>query len=294
MQVRPVRHPRDLGSLDRLFDECRMADGHGPIGEHKYLALVAGSSETILGRIVEDDGNLIGYFHLSPRRDGDGWVLEAAIHPGHRHPATIRNLMQYALDLATGTGRGAIRAWVYHPVVAQVVTMMGFRIERELLQMRMTLPPKSEPAMPAGVRLASFRTGSDESAWLQVNNRAFAGHPENGEWTAEILSERIHQPWFDATGLLMAWQGDELVGFCWTKVHPGDLGEVYVLAVDPRYQRRSLGRWLALEALMYLHRRRNALNAMVYVDATNGVAVRMYERLGFELDHIDRSYVWKG
>ena len=33
---------------------------------------------------------------------------------------------------------------------------------------------------------------------------------------------------------------------------------------------------------------------MVYVDATKGVAVGMYERLGFELDHIDRSYVWEG
>lgn len=294
MQVRPVRHPQDLGTLDRLFDECRMADGHGPIGEHKYLALLAGGSEAALGRIVEDGGSLIGYFHLSPRREGEGWVLEVAIHPGHRHPAAIRNMVQSALDLATGTGRGAVRAWVYHPLVAQVVTAMGFRIERQLLQMRMTLPPKSEPVMPVGIRLASFRKGSDEAAWLEVNNRTFAGHPENGGWTAEILSERIYQPWFDAAGLLMGWQGDELVGFCWTKVHPGDLGEVYVLAVDPRHQRRSLGTWLTLEGLTYLHGRRNALTAMVYVDATNGVAVGMYERLGFELDHIDRSYVWEG
>ena len=294
MQVRPVRHPQDLGTLDRLFDECRMADGHRPIGEHKYLALVAGGSEATLGRIVEDEGNLIGYFHLSPRRDGEGWVLEAVIHPGHRHPAAIRNMVQSALDLATGTGRGAVRAWVYHPVVAQVVIAMGFRVERQLLQMRMALPPMSEPVIPVGIRLASFRTGSDEARWLEVNNRAFAGHPENGEWTPEILSVRIHQPWFDAAGLLMAWQGDELVGFCWTKVHPGDLGEVYVLAVDPRHQRRSLGTWLTLEGLGDLHRRQNALKAMVYVDATNGVAVGMYERLGFELDHIDRSFVWEG
>ena len=191
---------------------------------------------------------------------------------------------------ATGAGGGEIRVWVYHPAVEESVRELGFRQERELLQIRTRLPPARTPTVPTGLRLASFRMGSDEDSWIEVNNRAFAGHPENGAWTTDLLTHRFRQDWFDPSGLLMAWEGSALTGFCWTKLHPGDLGEIYVIAVDPRYQGRSLGSWLTLEGLWYLHRRRDAKTAMLYVDAADGRVVGMYERLGFELDHIDRSF----
>jgi mycothiol synthase len=290
MHIRSVRHPDDLNDLQRLFDLCRVADGHAPIGEHKYLDLVAGTLEGSVGRVFEIDGELVAYFHISPRRDADGWVLETAIHPGHRHSDTIKSVLQTAVVVAAGAGRGAIRVWVYHPAVAEAVRDLGFHPERRLLQMRIELPPRSRPTGPTGLRLMPFRAGSDEERWIAVNNRAFEGHPENGAWTAETLAGRIKQQWFDPDGLLMAWAGERLTGFCWTKLHPGDLGEIYVIAVDPEYQGKSLGRWLTLEGLWYLHRR-NASAAMLYVDAANGPAVGLYERIGFQLDHIDRSFI---
>jgi mycothiol synthase len=294
MVIRPARYPQDLDALQRLFEECGMADGHAPIGEHKYLALAAGTSEDSSGLIFEDDGNLVGYVHLNPRRGGKGWVLETAIHPGHRHPGLIREVLQSAVDLCAGAGGGPIRAWVYHPAVAEMMQKIGFRRERNLLQMRRPLPPGRAAVVPTGLRLASFRIDLDIERWIEVNNRAFEGHPENGQWTPEVLAGRLRQPWFDSAGLLMAWQDDDLVGFCWTKIHPETLGEIYVIAIDPGYQRRSFGRWLTLEGLWDLHRRRGASTAMLYVDASNGPATGMYEDLGFELDHIDRSFVWEG
>jgi len=291
MRLRSVRHPEDLDDLLRLFEQCRIADGHAPIGEHKYLDLVSGTSKGLVARIFEVGNELVAYVHLSPRRDDDGWVLETAIHPRHRHPDTIRAVLQSALDLTTGAGGGTIRAWIYHPAVAEALRRLGFHRERQLLQMRMPLPPRRTPTLPAGMRLAPFQVGSDEELWIRVNNRAFADHPENGAWTPNILADRIRQDWFDAEGLLMAWHETDLTGFCWTKLHPGNQGEIYVIAVDPDYQGQSLGTWLTLEGLWFLHRRRNATTAMLYVDAANRSAVGMYERIGFELDHIDRSYV---
>ena len=293
MHARSVRHPQDLNALGRLLDECRLADGHASIGEHKYLALVSGTSEALQAAVLEDDTGLWGYAHLSARRDAEGWVLEMAIRPDRRDSEAIRKVVSSAIGLAAEAGGGPIRAWAYHVAVADVLQQMGFRTERQLLQMRRSLPPGPSIDPPPGLRLDPFRPGLDEQSWLEVNNRAFANHPENGDWTLEILAERTRQPWFDAAGLLMAWQNRELVGFCWTKLHAGGLGEIYIIAVDPPHQGRSLGRWLALEGLWDLQRRQGASSAMLYVDADNSPAVGLYGRLGFQLDHIDRSFVWE-
>lgn len=291
MRVRAVRHPGDLDDLRRLFEQCRVADGHGPIGEHQYLDLEGGTREGSIGRVFEVGEDLAGYVHVGPRRDTWGWVVETAIHPGYRQPDRIAHVLREAIEVVARAGGGEIRAWAYTPAIATTLRSLGFRPERELLQMRLPLPPTQRAVIPAGLRLAQFRVGRDEERWIEVNNRAFAGHPENGAWTIGILAERFRQDWFDPGGLLMAWWGIDLAGFCWTKLHPGDLGEIYVIAVDPRFQGRSLGRWLTLEGLWYLHRRRHATTAMLYVDAANVRAVRMYERMGFALDHTDRSYV---
>ncbi len=291
MQIRPVHHPDDLEGIRRLLAKCRLVDQHAPIGEHKYLDLIRDEPLMSTGSVFEVEDELIAYVHLSSRTADVDWAIETAIDPGHRDPVVVRDVIQSALALSAEAGGGRVRLWVYLPSVAAVVEELGFVRERELLQMRLPLPPRHAPVPPTGLRVAPFRVGTDEEAWIRVNNRAFAGHPENGSWTRSILADRIRQDWFDPEGFLLAWEGSGLVAFCWTKVHPGSLGEIYVIAVDPDHRGRSLGTWLTLEGLWYLHRHRKATSAMLYVDAANWSATGMYERLGFELDHVDRSFV---
>ena len=290
MRHLPVNHPDDLEDLGRLFEACRSADGHASIGEHKYLDLVAGNADRALGRVFLIEQLMIAYVHLTPRTANTDWVLETALHPDHRDPPIVREVLQAAIDVVADAGGGTVRLWVYHPAVDEVVEDLGFRQERRLLQMRLPLPPRLVPNSPPGHRLTNFEVGADEEAWIEMNNRAFAGHPENGSWDRSILADRIRQDWFDPEGLLMAWEGSRLSGFCWTKVHPQSMGEIYVVAVNPDRQRQTLGTWLTLEGLWYLYRHRNVTTAMLYVDAANQSALAMYEGLGFSLDHIDRAY----
>ena len=93
-------------------------------------------------------------------------------------------------------------------------------------------------------RRARSGPGRDEDAWLRVNARAFAHHPEQGSWTREDLRLREAEPWFDPAGFLLAWRGDpEAAARCWARTGPrctrpatsatSAVGEVYVLGIDP-------------------------------------------------------------
>jgi mycothiol synthase len=145
------------------------------------------------------------------------------------------------------------------------------------------------PRIPAGVTVRTFRPGADDEAWVALNARAFAAHPEQGAWTLDDLRHRLREPWFDAAGFFVAERDGELVGFHWTKVHGGGaggahghepIGEVYVVGVDPGEQGSGLGKALTLAGLQHL-RGLGLAQAMLYVDADNAAAVGLYSRLGF-------------
>jgi mycothiol synthase len=167
------------------------------------------------------------------------------------------------------------------PAAAGLAAALGWSRLRSLWQLRRPLAatlPDAPP--PPGVRIRTFAAGRDEAAWLAVNRRAFATHPEQGRWTLDDLLMREREPWFDPAGFFLAERAGSLVGFHWTKVHEDGLGEVYVVGVDPEARGLGLGRVLTIVGLNHL-RTRGLSTAMLYVDEDNVPAVNLYESLGF-------------
>jgi mycothiol synthase len=197
------------------------------------------------------------------------------------------------VDHACGHGGGPINLWVYGDSASarSLARRFEFSPARELLQLRLAALPGEEPPTPEGIVMATFRPDHDAKEWLEVNNRAFSWHPENGGWTMNDLETRIRTDWFDPRGFLIARDAGsgKMAGFCWTKHHDGSVGEIYIVATDPEYQGRGLGRFLTCAGLATLARGR-AKSGMLYVDAENTAARRLYRDLGFVHDHTDTCW----
>ncbi len=215
--------------------------------------------------------------------DSDRWTLVS----DREHLASL------AAAVATQPGAEHRRWVVSDPVDADAVAAhaVGLTVERDVLQLRRTLPV--EPAVagkypPVDVR--SLRPGSDdEEAWVACNNRAFAGHPDQAAFTLDRLHRVMREPWFDPAGFLLHEDGGALLGFCWTKIHhqaEPPLGEIFVIGVDPAAGGRGLGGAMTLAGLAWLVGRGITVG-MLYVDADNAAARGMYDRLGFHLHHTD-------
>jgi mycothiol synthase len=285
-----------------LLRAATAADGVRPLSEEAELRLQHGGPAGGRDVLAEVEGTVVGY---ARSEDGDGTEDaegELVVHPGARRQGIGRALLTRLEELAAGR---PLRVWAHGdlPGSAELAAAGGYDRVRELLQMRRDLAgvdPDPRPALPDGVRVLPFRPGRDEDAWLAVNTRAFATHPEQGGWTATDLALREAEDWFDPAGFLLAWAGDpddggRLLGSHWTKVHPpgdaGDeaIGEVYVLGIDPAAQGGGLGRALTDLGLAFL-RGRGLRQVLLYVEADNVPAVSLYEKRGFTRYAVDVSW----
>ena len=284
----------DIAEVSQLLQQALIADGHYPLGEHKWLDLVHGGRKGFAGFVAREapGGHLVGYAQLS--RGHDTWGVEVVVRPDHRKPdAEVgMSLLSAALREVGRQGGGHVHLWVPKPTPHSdaMAASCGLKRGRDLYQMRLGLPVQDRHPR---VATRPFEPGVDEAAWLEVNNRAFASHPEQGGWSLDTILEREAEAWFDPEGFLLYERDGRLAASCWTKVHHDTeppLGEIYVISTDPDFQGQGLGRDLVLAGLDYLSSQGITV-AMLYVDADNTPAVHLYQKLGFEVDHTDRAYV---
>jgi mycothiol synthase len=253
--------------LESVRAAVRAAGENDPLDEAAQLRVkhrgLAGSTLWVAG----EDGFALAH---------DGGV-DLAVAPDARG----RGLGRELADPSIG-GEGPVTAWSHndHPAAAALAARFGLRRARELWVMRRAAAePLPALALPDDVTVRGY-VATDRDEVLRVNAEAFAHHPEQGSMDAEDLAGRMAEPWFDPAGLLVADSGERLLGFHWTKQHSRELGEVYVVAIDPAAQGRGLGRALTLAGLRHL-RELGVGELLLYVESDNAPAVRVYAGLGF-------------
>jgi mycothiol synthase len=269
-----------------LIAAAKQADGVAPVGDQVLRELAHDRTKHLL---AVDGDNISGYLNLTEAPA----MAELVVHPNARRRGTGSALARAGLS----EGGDGARVWAHgnlEPARATAAAL-GLVAVRELLQMRRPLTGLPALTVPDGVRIRTYSGPADDSELLRVNNAAFAWHPEQSGWTEADIAERRAEPWFDPAGLFMAVDehSGELLGFHWTKVHGKELGEVYVVGVDPAAQGRGLGATLTLVGLHHLAERllKGEQSAVIlYVEADNSAAVKTYQRLGFDVFSVDAAY----
>jgi mycothiol synthase len=272
--------------IRELIAAAKQADGVAPVGDQVVRELPHDRTRHLVA--VEGD-EVIGYLNLTE----EPAMAELVVHPDARR----RGIGSAMARTGLSEGGDDARIWAHgnlEPARATAAAL-DLVVVRELLQMRRPLTDLPPVTVPDGVRIRTYSGPADDAELLRVNNAAFAWHPEQSGWTEDHVAERRAEPWFDPAGLFMAVDvhTDKLLGFHWTKVHSQDLGEVYVVGVDPAAQGRGVGATLTLVGLHHLAERLSDSaqpTVMLYVEADNSAAVKTYQRLGFGVFTVDAAY----
>ncbi len=294
--VEPSQFETHRAAIAALDSATRASDGHESLGESVWRDLAHPGADSV-GFLLDSRA----YLHLA-RVEGEHhdtrWSAGIVrVSDGRDRATTTTTLLEAAAAYVADRGGGEILCWVPGATAADDAMFVeaAFRVARAQFEMRAPLPIDAPVRWPPGIEVRSYQPDRDAAAWLVVNNRAFAGHPDQGGWTEATRRTHMDQPWFDPELFLLAVDADGLAGFNWLKQHAAQgadpaLGEIYVIGIDPRAQGTGLGRALAVAGLHAVFAR-GSTGALLFCAADNTGALALYRSLGFIVHRTDRAYV---
>ena len=296
--VHHVLDPAERAAVTDLVAREQQRTGHRPVSDQAWLELVHGGPTWHAAITCRSDGSSAPsdqVFAICLVGHGATWTLEVVVDRDRpaRH-ALVHGILAAARDEIARAGGGDVRWWLFDAGddADALAASAGLAPGRALLQMLVELPLAGSSDGRPPVTTRPFEVGRDERAWLEVNNAAFAWHPEQGIWDLATIELREREDWFDPAGFLLHERDGRLAAFCWTKIHR-DVdpvqGEIYVIAVHPDFHGSGLGRALTVAGLDHIVSR-GVTTGMLFVDLDNTSAVRLYESLGFRIHRVDRAY----
>jgi len=278
-----------LPRIEAIDERSREADGFSSLGDAARRALAHREPET--GALLVDDLAFGCAWPTRPAAVDRRWEIAVTLTPEARPTGLRSALVTDLLDHVARRGGGRVTWWV--PGASDATDAdarrAGLAPNRDLLRLEAPLPLAVAADTPADASFRSFVPGADDRAWLALNNAAFAGHPEQGNWTEAMLSDRCAEPWFDPLLFVLAEDHGSLVGANWVRRHPGAEAEIYVISVDRSHRGTGLGRALATAGLAAAAAS-GSTRASLYCAADNAPARRLYSSLGFTVVRIDRAY----
>jgi mycothiol synthase len=270
--------------LDRFVRDLEAAMGRPVLSEAKMELLDDADAVTVVAEAEEVLA--IGVVAPHPQRDGSvHHAVETAVRPAMQFAEFERFVVEATLE-AVPAG-SSVSVWSDRSTLDAALGDMGLVRARTLLYLAVDLPLAEGPVR-AGIRAFDRLDVVD---LVRVNNEAFLGHREAGSLTEERFASLEGASWFDPAGIVVAEDGSGLIGFCWTKVHPGGDGEIYRIAVAPSAHGQGWGRSLLVAAFGALADRDDVIRGTLWVDESNEPAMHLYEVLGMRV--VGRTTEWE-
>ena len=294
--------PDQQSAVLNLIKNTTAHDGTPPMAEHILLHLRYGGDKADSHLLVEKDYQVIGYAHLDQTDLVAGPSVELVVDPSYRGEGIGKQLLSEVTKICGEN----LRLWVHgeQEDAHSLAASFNFEKIRTVLQMSKSLSDiQPLPIIDKEIVIRSFLPGIDIDDWLELNNKVFKDHPEQGGWQLSDLNHRLSEEWFDEKGFFIVEKNKQVIASTWTKVHGAHshdhageashahpaIGEIYITAVDPEYAGLGIGKALTITALNYL-KYQGLTDAMLYVDFDNKAALNLYDSLGFELSSKDVLY----
>jgi mycothiol synthase len=278
-------------SVLSLIKAAHNFDGTPAIAEHVLLHLRHGGDKSDSHLVIEENKVIIAYAHLDTTDLIAGPSVEAVVHPRHRGKGLGALILEEAIKICGNK----TRIWSHGDLPAAKAIAASLKLERLWSNLLMSKSLGEIQPVTSKYPIRTFIPGLDNQAFLALNNKVFANYPDQGGWSEADLKVRVNESWFDDKGFFVAEDKGELIGFCWTKIHGAHthshsdldddhgheaLGEIYVLAVNPVYKGKGVGRNLTITGLNYL-KYQGLNNVMLYVGVENKPAFNLYKSLDF-------------
>lgn len=286
--------PEDFHSLARL-----VAD-EGLAGKRSSFA---GGQDVIegLGRphyTAEDDlfiaweaGDIVGYMDVTTELTIGRVVLSCLVRSERPEEVVARELLERGINRARelGVERVHINIPEESSVARKLVAKMYFRLIRRYLELRLDVSDtRSAQWGVACPRCRHMKTG-EEDKLTHIQNRAFADTWGFNPNIVEEIIYRITLPNCSPEDVILACDGEAVIGYCWTRIYPGSREEagggkglVQMLGVDPDYRGQGVGKEVLMAGLSYM-KRRGAGPIDLTVDDRNKGALALYRSGGFRV-----------
>jgi mycothiol synthase len=248
--------------------------------------------------IAERTGDAVGYVDVTAELDIGRAVLSFLVHPEHPGEVVAMKLIKSAITRAREMGARRVHVNVPGEMVSgrKLLAKMGFRFIRRFLELRLDLSGAHALNMSrAAPRCRRLKRG-EEDKLVQIQNRSFADTWGFNPNTLEEIVYRIGLPGCAPEDIILACDGENVMGYCWTRIYAGrdkvtrgDKGRIYMLGVDPDYRGKGVGKEVLLAGLSYLKSKGVGIVELT-VDSKNKAACALYRSAGFQIETMSLWY----
>jgi len=247
--------------------------------------------------IAERAGDIVGYVDVIAEPNTGRVVLSCLVHPEYCGNGVATKLIERAVDRAR-----ELKVRRVHVSIPETSTKaqelfvnMGFEFIRHFLELELDLSEAHLPEMgKIGPRYRHMK-GGEEDKLVHIQNRSFADTWGFNPNTVEEIVYRIGLPNCAPEDVILACDGNTVIGYCWTRTYPrednvirGGNGRIHMLGVDPDHRGRGIGKEVILAGLSYLKGKGLGIVELT-ADSENEAARALYRSAGFQ---VRRRSLW--
>jgi mycothiol synthase len=239
--------------------------------------------------IAESQGKIVGFCELIPEINIGRVLANALVDPDHRRRGIGSALFEAALFRVRELAADIVHVDILETNEAAkwFLSGHGFKIIRRHCALQMNLACLGDyegNRIPFTIR--PMQEG-EEHRLVRIQNRSFTGswgfHPN----TVEEIIYMINLSDCSPEDVLLTFEGDCPVGYCWTRVNRDanqrskiKKGRIHMIGVDPDHRGRGIGKLTLCAGLKKL-KAEGIEVAELTTDSKNQSALRLYQSTGF-------------